>query len=192
MMFGYPFPKLYRKVQHLTVAHNPVPVLETGRLLMRGHRLEDFADCLEMWGDTEVTRFIGGKKLTGEEVWARVLRYAGHWQMLDYGYWLVTEKKSGRFVGEVGFADFHRDIIPSFEGIPEIGWALIPWSHGLGYATEAIRAALAWGDDHFQGRETGCLISPDNRASIRVAEKVGYKQLCRTSYKDHPAIVYRR
>lgn len=173
-------------------AHNAVPVLETERLVMRGHRLEDFADCLEMWSDAEVTRFIGGKPQSAEDVWARMLRYAGHWQMLGFGYWLVTERESGRFVGEVGFADFHRDITPSFDGIPEIGWALIPWAHGQGFASEAIRAALAWGETRFEGRETGCMISPENRASIRVAEKVGYRQLCRTVYKDQPSIVYRR
>ena len=48
-----------------------------------------------MWSDAEVTRFIGGKPLSGEEVWARILRYAGHWSMLGYGYWLIEEKATG-------------------------------------------------------------------------------------------------
>jgi RimJ/RimL family protein N-acetyltransferase len=172
--------------------HNEVPVLETERLRMRGHRVEDFKDCLAMWSDPDVTRFIGGKHLSGEEVWARMLRYAGHWTMLGFGYWLVEEKASGLFVGEVGFADFRRQIAPSFEGIPEIGWALIPWAHGKGFATEALRAAVAWGDGHFGEITTGCLINPDNAASIRVAQKGGYREFCRTFYKDHPAVIYRR
>jgi RimJ/RimL family protein N-acetyltransferase len=173
-------------------AHNEVPVIETDRLRLRGHRIADFDDCLAMWGDPEVTRFIGGKPLSGEEVWARMLRYVGHWKMLGFGYWLIEEKSNGLFVGELGFADFRRKISPSFEGIPEIGWVLIPRSQGKGYALEALRAAIAWGDDHFDGAATGCLIHPDNRASIRVAEKGGYSEFCRTLYKDHPAIVYRR
>lgn len=177
------------------IAHNRVegiPVLETDRLRLRAHRLEDFGDCLALWSDPEVTRFIGGKPLCGEEVWARILRYAGHWKMLHYGYWLIEEARSGRFVGELGFADFKRQIDPSFEGIPEIGWALIPWAQGKGYATEALRRAVIWGDGHFGGAATGCLINPDNGASIRVAEKGGYQEYCRTFYKDHPAVVYRR
>lgn len=172
--------------------HNEVPVLESERLRLRGHRIEDFDDCLAMWSDPEVTRFIGGKPLSGEEVWARLLRYAGHWAVLGFGYWLVEDKASGLFVGEVGFADFKRQIAPSFEGIPEIGWALIPWAHGKGFATEALRAAVAWGDGHFGAITTGCLINPDNVASIRVAQKGGYKEFCRTFYKEHPAIIYRR
>ena len=173
-------------------AHNAIPVIETERLRMRGHRVEDFDDCLAMWSDPEVTRFIGGKPLSGEDVWARLLRYAGHWHLLGYGYWLVERKDTGLFVGEVGFADFKRQIAPSFEGIPEIGWVLIPWAHGNGYAIEALRAATAWGDQHFGGKTTGCLINPDNKASIRVAEKGGYKSFCRTFYKEHPAIIFRR
>jgi RimJ/RimL family protein N-acetyltransferase len=62
---------------------------------------------------------------------------------LSYGYWAVEEKTSGRYVGELGFADFKRDIVPSIEGMPELGWALVPQFHGKGYATEALRAAVA-------------------------------------------------
>lgn len=192
MMIGYPSPNNPEKVQHLMSAHNEIPVIETDRLRMRGHRVEDFANCLSMWGDADVTRFIGGKPLSAEEVWARLLRYVGHWTLLGFGYWLVEEKESGRFVGEVGFADFKRHITPSFEGIPEIGWALSSQLHGKGYATEALRAAIAWGERHFGGKTTGCLISPDNIASIRVAQKGGYQEFSRTFYKDHPVIVYRR
>lgn len=173
-------------------AHNEIPVIESERLRLRGHRIDDFEDCLAMWSDFEVTRFIGGKPLSGEEVWARLLRYAGHWALLGFGYWLIEDKQSGRFVGEMGFADFKRQITPSFEGIPEIGWALAPWAHGKGYATEALRAAIAWGDRHFGSKTTGCLINPDNIASIRVAEKGGFKSFCHTFYKDHPAIILRR
>ncbi len=177
------------------IAHNRienVPIVETARLRLRAHRLEDYTDCLALWGDIEVTRFIGGKPLSGEEVWARILRYAGHWSMLGYGYWVIEEKASGLFVGEIGFADFKRQIVPSFDGIPEIGWALSPWAQGKGFATEALRGAVIWGDEKFGPITTGCLINPDNSASIRVAEKGGYREFARTLYKEVPAVIYRR
>jgi RimJ/RimL family protein N-acetyltransferase len=96
---------------------------------------------------------------------------------LSYGYWAVEEKSSGRYVGELGFADFKRDIVPSIEGVPELGWALVPQFHGKGYATEALRAAVAWGDHHFAQRRTVCIIHRDNHQSFRVAEKLGYKAI---------------
>lgn len=50
-----------------------------------------------------------------------VSRYAGQWSLLGYGYWVVEDKRTGRFAGEVGFADFKRVIEPSLDGVPEIG-----------------------------------------------------------------------
>ena len=169
-----------------------IPVLETERLVLRGHTVDDFEDCLALWTDPEVTRFIGGKPSTREEVWSRLLRYAGHWALLGFGYWAVTEKETGRFLGEVGFADFRREMEPSLDDMPEIGWVIAPHSQGKGYATEAVRAAIAWGEEHFGSRRTACIIAPENQPSIRVAEKCGYREFCRTTYKDKPTIMFVR
>ena len=166
--------------------------LETERLVLRGHRVADFAECSVMWGDAEVTRFIGGRAFPKDEVWTKLLRYVGHWSVLGFGFWVLEDKGSGRFVGEVGFADFKRDIEPSLEGAPEIGWVLAPWAHGRGLATEAVRAALGWGATGLPSKRTVCLISPENVASIRVAEKCGYREFRRTTYKGQPTLLFER
>ena len=171
---------------------NYVPVIETERLRLRCHRVDDFGDCAAMWADGEVTRYIGGKPFTGEEVWARLLRYVGHWALLGYGFWAIEEKATGAFAGELGFADCKRDIEPPLGDTPELGWALAPGVQGRGYATEAVRAALAWGGARFGPARTVCLIHPENARSIRVAEKCGYGEFCRTTYKGQPAILYER
>src|SRR5262249_54335721 len=149
-------------------------------------------DCARMWGDPVVTRHIGGTPSSAEETWARLLRYAGHWALLGFGYWLLEERASGRFVGEAGVGDFKRSTNPALDGAPEIGWALVPSAHGKGLASEAVRAALAWGDQRFVGGRTVCMIDPDNAASIRVAEKNGYREFARTTYKGAPAILFQR
>ncbi|WP_457089737.1 GNAT family N-acetyltransferase [Microvirga sp. P5_D2] len=169
-----------------------VPVIETERLVLRGHRIDDFADSFALWSDPQVTRFIGGRPSTQEEVWGRLLRYIGHWSLLGFGYWAVEEKATGRFIGETGFAEGKREIEPSLIGIPEAGWALSPQVHGKGYATEAVRAVIAWGERHFGPVRTACIIAPENTPSIRVAEKCGYREIQRTTYKDSPTIMYVR
>jgi RimJ/RimL family protein N-acetyltransferase len=169
-----------------------VPVIETQRLTMRGHRLEDFVDCSAMWADPLVTRHIGGKPFSKEETWARLLRYVGHWSWLGFGYWAIEEKNTGSFVGELGFADYKRDIEPSLEGAPELGWALASGVHGKGYATEAVRAIVAWGEAHFGLVRTVCIVHPENLASIRVAEKCGYREFQRATYKGHSTILFAR
>src|SRR5271170_6408856 len=100
----------------------PTPVLETKRLTLRGHRLNDFAACAAMWADPVVTRHIGGKPITEEEAWTKFLRYVGHWDLLGFGYWVVQEKATGKFAGEIGFADYKRDLEASLKHLPEIGW----------------------------------------------------------------------
>lgn len=145
-----------------------------------------------MWADPVVTRHIGGRPSTREESWSRLLRYAGLWPLLGFGYWAVEDKATGRFVGDVGFADFQRDITPPFEGAPEAGWVLAPWAHGRGYATEAVRAALAWADAHLGGARAVCIIDSGNDASIHVATKCGFAEYARTLYKGGPAVLFRR
>ncbi len=168
------------------------PAIDTERLALRGHRLEDFKESLALWRDPVVTRHIGGVPLGEEEVWTRLLRYAGHWSLLGFGYWVVRERASGRFVGEVGFADYRREIQPPLGGAPEAGWVMAPWAHGKGFATEAVTAILAWGDARFGATGTVCIIDPENLASIRVAEKCGYRMREQATYHGAPTIIFER
>ena len=78
------------------------PTVETTRLKLRAHTLADFPDSFAMWADPDVARFIGGKPSTKEESWQRFQRYPGHWALMGFGYWLIEEKATGRFAGEMG------------------------------------------------------------------------------------------
>lgn len=169
-----------------------VPVIETERLRLRAHRADDHAACTAIWSDPEVTRFIGGRPFTAEEVWKRLLQYNGLWCLLGYGYWAVEEKATGRYIGDIGFADFRRDMQPSLDGMLEFGWVLAPHAHGKGYASEAVAAATAWGEQHFGTLRAVCIIAPENQASIRVAQKAGFTLWQETTYHDSPTLVFSR
>lgn len=145
-----------------------------------------------MWADPNVTRYIGGKPFTEEESWSRLLRYVGHWDLLGFGYWVVEEKATSNFVGETGFADYKRNLEQSLKDAPEIGWVFVSQCHGKGYATEAVRAATAWGDAHFGPSRTTCIIHSENLPSIRVAEKCGYREFQLTTYKGQPTKMFVR
>lgn len=168
------------------------PQIETERLVLRSYRIDDFPHVAATWADPEVVRHISGRPSTEEETWARFLRNIALWPMLGYGYWAAVEKSTDRFVGDVGFADFKRDIEPSLKGVPEIGWVLARWSHGRGYATEAARAALQWLERALGPQRTVCIIDEDNRASVRVAEKCGYQEFARTTYKGSALVMFER
>lgn len=169
-----------------------IPVVETERLILRAHTADDAPHSHALWADETTRRFIGGAKATPGEAWLRMLRYPGLWAFLGYGYWAVTEQGSGRFVGECGFADFHRDMTPSIRGLPELGYAMIPDTHGKGYATEAVLAAQDWIDRKLNRPRCAAIISPENTASIRVAEKAGYAVLTNTEFGGKPVTLYER
>lgn len=169
-----------------------VPTLLTPRLVLRGHHVDDLAACTAMWSDPEVTRHIGGRPFTEEDVWARIMRYTGHWALLGFGYWAVVERESERFVGEVGLADMRRDQLPDFHGAAEVGWALAPWAQGRGLATEAVMAALGWAEGALVGMRTVCMIEPSHPASHRVASKCGFVAYDRVDYKGESVVLLER
>ncbi|MCX4243555.1 GNAT family N-acetyltransferase [Paraliomyxa miuraensis] len=160
-----------------------VPVLVTPRLRLRGHQPSDLPACTAMWSDPAVVRYIGGQPFSEEDVWLRFLRYVGHWFVMGYGYWVIEERESGRFVGEAGLGDAHRAVVPDWGRVPEAGWALAPWAHGRGLATEAVEGVLRWADTTLPQSRTVCMIEPDHVASRRVAEKCGYRAYARGQYK---------
>ena len=169
-----------------------IPTLETERLRLRGHRPDDLDACAAIWAHPAVVRYTTGKPQPREEVWWRILRYIGGWALLGYGFWAVEEKSTGTFIGEIGFGNFKRDLDPPFGNAPEIGWILDPRFHGKGYGTEAARAVIAWGDEHFGLARTVCLIQPENQASLRIAAKCGYVEYGRTKYREHAVIMLAR
>lgn len=163
--------------------HSP-PVLETERLVLRRHCVDDFANSAAMWSDSDVVRYITGKPSGRADSWSRLLRYIGHWEALGFGYWVVREKSTDSFLGEVGFADYRREMEPSIEGIPEAGWVFDTGAQGKGYAEEAVRCMLEWADGSLDSNITACIIDPEHTASVRLAEKVGFEKTGMASYMD--------
>lgn len=167
-------------------------MIETARLLLRQHVAEDYEACFAMTAEPEVTKYIGGKPMTREEAWQRLLRNAGLWGLTGYGPFAIIEKSSGRFVGDTGHMATKRGLGEGFDGHPEGGWLLAAWSHGKGYATEAALAAHEW-FDRVQGRQRNvCIIDPSNLASFRVAAKLGYSEFRRADYHGGEVVMLAR
>ena len=169
----------------MTSASTPlvIPTLETARLRLRGHGLADVESSVAMWADPAVTRYIGGVPATEQQTFARVLGYLGSWALMGFGYWMIEEKATGEFAGEIGFAEFRREIDPPTRGYPEAGWALASALQGRGYAREALLAALAWGDEHLPAERTVCIINPDHERSLKLAAHCGYRPRGQARYR---------
>lgn len=141
--------------------------LETERLIMRMWREADFEAYAELCADPEVMRYLGGKVFDRTEAWRNMASMIGHWYLRGYGFWAIEEKESGRFAGRIGC--INPEGWPGFE----IGWTLKREFWGKGFASEAGRRALEYGFNQLDKPHIISLIHPENRASIRVAERLG-------------------
>jgi RimJ/RimL family protein N-acetyltransferase len=171
------------------------PTLYTNRLILRAHQESDLEYCVQLWSDPVVIRYTSGTVISRQDAWTRLLRHPGHWALLGFGYWVVVERLSGRFIGEVGIARFKRSVVstlPHLDALPEAGWVLLPWAHGQGYGAEAVKAVLEWRDQHLTANGTFCLIAAENVPSLKLAEKFGFQPYTTLQDKSSELLVLLR
>jgi len=159
-------------------------ILETDRLLLRMWRNEDFAAYERMCADPEIMRYLGGRTFDRLEAWRHMAFLVGHWELRGYGHWAVEEKSSGHFIGRIGF--LNPEGWPGFE----IGWTLARESWGKGYATEGARRALQYAFNELDKDHVISLIHPENKNSIKVAERLGEKLEGQTELLGHDVLIY--
>ena len=169
-------------------------MIETQRLTLREHRIDDFAAYIPLWTQ-RLTEPDGGYRfppLPDEAVWARLLRWIGHRHVFGFAPFLVFENATGRFCGEVGFGNFHRGNGPDFDEAPETMWTLHPDFHGKGMAGEAAEAAIGWFDALYPVPRTVCMIEPDNTGSLKLAERFGYREFRWTEHHGSVNVLFER
>lgn len=142
--------------------------LETQRLRLRHWSLQDFDIYAANYADEQRARFLGGQ-LDRASAWRHLASVVGHWTLRGYGLWAVEEKESQKVVGSIG--------LWFSEGWPELelGYWLVPDSHGKGYATEAGMKSRDYAFDQLGAKTLVSYIDPANEPSKKVAERLGAK-----------------
>ena len=159
-------------------------ILETDRLILRMFRESDFEAYARLCADPEVMRFLGGKTFDRIEAWRNMASIIGHWHLRGYGHWAVEEKASGKLAGRIGF--LNPEGWPGFE----LGWTLAREFWGRGYATEGAQSALKYGFYELNREHIISLIHPENKASIRVAERLGERLEGKTELLGTEVLIY--
>ena len=154
--------------------------LETSRLLIRDwHPETDAADAIAIYGNPQVTQWIGDKSqdTTVAAVQARLQRYRDRAAAFPgLGCWAVVQPAEQTVIGTVLLMPLPgRDNQPS--GKVEIGWHLRPASWGHGYATEAAQAVLQVGFTTLELPTIYAVTLPDNERSIRVMHRLQMSDL---------------
>jgi RimJ/RimL family protein N-acetyltransferase len=168
------------------------PALETERLLLRGFREDDLLEHTAILSDPVVMEHFGGHLFGREESWRRLLGGVGLWQLQGTGLLAAERKSDGKLVGHLGLFDYHREITPSIEDKPELGYIFAAEVHGQGLAREACDTLLAWADRTLNANETVAIISIGNDRSMRLARKLGFERQPDGVYRDEPISLWLR
>ena len=157
-------------------------ILETERLRMRPLEETDLPDITRLYGDAEVMKYIH-EPVTPEQMvslWPKIIA-RGAWGKI--GTWYLEEKESGKFLGDVVLMPLSIDQphpawdLVIWDEVPdvdvEIGYELMPYAWGRGYATEAAKRLLKFAFEDLGLEEVVAVTSPGNKASIHVLEKCG-------------------
>ena len=144
----------------------------------------DFEEYFEIHRDPEVTRYTVRTQLDRMDAWRHLAIITGHWHLRSFGMWGVFEKETQHLVGRVGFHE--PDGWPDFE----LGWTIGRAFWGKGYATEAARRCVDFAFQEMGRDHLISLIDPENRASIRVAERIGETVQGEFQLGEHSLLVY--
>jgi RimJ/RimL family protein N-acetyltransferase len=156
--------------------------LTTPRLRLRSWREADVEPFFAMSNDREVMAHFPSL-YTRDVVESLVAKQQEFIAEKGYGFWALEAE--GAFIGFCGIKDVLFDV--PWAPAVEVGWRLARHAWGKGYATEAARAAMAYGFGTLGLAEIVAFLLPMNRRSAAVCERLG---MTRDPSRDfeHPLI----
>jgi ribosomal-protein-alanine N-acetyltransferase len=153
-----------------------VTTLTTDRLVLRPFGAGDAEAHARLYANPEVTRWLGDGPWYGEVAHARstlsLQRFAEHWATHGWGVWAVTDRYTGRVMGQCGLK--YLQLGP--ESTPpdvEVLYALEPRYWGRGFASEAAGKALQHAFEALALARVVAVARPDNHGSRAVMDKIG-------------------
>lgn len=157
-------------LRRIAASRSTLPVRRTERLLLRPWREEDREPFAALNADPAVAEFLPST-LSREESDALIDQLRIQVVRHGFGVWAVEERETRAFLGFVGLAvpTFHAPFLPGVE----IAWRLARHAWGKGYATEAAKAALAYGLQELGLPRILSWTVPGNKRSWSVMERIG-------------------
>lgn len=146
--------------------HGPV----TERLLLRAMSTDDANAFFELNSDPDVMRFTGEAPLASREQAEMAIRNYPDFETVGYGRWGCFTREEEVMIGFCGLK-----YLPELDAV-DLGYRFLPPYWGRGLATEACRACVKFGFEILALEKIVALVLPENKASIRVLEKIGMEK----------------
>jgi len=143
--------------------------LHTTRLGFRPWTEADLELAIELWGDVDVTRLIGGPFST-DQIRERLAREMANLHTYRVQYWPIFLIASGEHVGCCGLRPYQVE-----QRFYEIGFHLKRAYWGQGLAAEAAHAVMRYAFNQLDATGLFAGHHPANAASRRVLDKLGFQ-----------------
>jgi ribosomal-protein-alanine N-acetyltransferase len=150
--------------------NNPFPVLETERLILRMIRNDDRQEMFEIRSNRQTMQYIPRPLANTVEDAQKVIDMInGFVERNERINWAITEKGSDKMLGVIGYVRMLEDAHRS-----EVGYVMHHDSMGKGFAKESLQAVVDYGFNVMNLHSIEAIIRPDNAASIKLVEKLGF------------------
>lgn len=159
-------------------------ILETPRLVLREMVVEDANDMFELNADTEVIQYTGNVAFKDVKEAQEFLRNYTHYIEYGFGRWAMIRKEDQAFIGWCGLK-----YIPEVDEI-DIGYRLFKKYWNQAYATEAAKACLEYGFNVLKINTIVGRARAENKASIKVLEKIGLVFKAKYDIDGFPGVIY--
>ncbi|TDQ37424.1 GNAT family N-acetyltransferase [Aureibacillus halotolerans] len=149
-----------------------IPTFETERLLIRPLKESDANAMYQILSNYDVTKMYGMERVTTFEEAVHLIRSLEDSFYYGWGIrWAIVKKANAVFIGTGGFHEWS-----SRNSRVEMGYELSPAFWGAGYAKEALSAMISWGFEHGSLLRIGATVMPENKASLRLLNKLSFQQ----------------
>lgn len=144
-------------------------IFETGRLIVRKLKNEDFEPFHEMQSNPNVMRFVRGKPMTYEENKKELPDLIGKYDKPTNDFWIyaIERKKDSEFIGTIAF-------VKNDEGEDEIGYRFLEKYWRNGYAKEILNGMIVYARNIGFTKLIAC-VAPENIASEKIIKSSGFK-----------------
>ncbi len=163
-------------------------ILETQRLVAREFLLLDAGNLLKLNSDPKVLQYTGDKAFVNEAqaqktIEKRILR--DQYEKDGFGRWAIHLKANGLFIGWAGLRKLEE------MNEVDLGFRFHKRFWNKGYATEISKAIVQYGFEEHGLKSIIGRAMVENKASIRVLEKIGMQFETKQDCKEYPALIYR-
>lgn len=147
------------------------PTLETPRLRLREIVPADAAALFAVHGDPDAMRWFGTDPVPDEAAALKLVDVFAGWRALPNPgtRWGIALQGQAELLGTCGLFAWNRAWRKC-----TLGYELNAAARGQGLMHEALQACLAWGFEHMQLNRVEALVHPENTASLRSVERLGF------------------